>query len=84
MTTRNKDRIKDPERYEALRDQGVPKSKAARIANTRPSKMSQVQGGKAYEDWTRDELYKKAKSVGIAGRASMRKHELIQALRRGA
>lgn len=72
--------IKNDEKYEALREEGYSKEKSARIANT-PN--SGKKGGKAeqYEDRTRDELYKKAKEVGIEGRSKMDKKELIDALR---
>jgi len=72
--------IKDDEKYEALRDQGMSKSKAARIANTPDSGHK---GGKAkkYEDRTKDELYQQAKKIGIEGRSKMDKEELIHALR---
>lgn len=72
--------IKNDARYEALRDEGYSKQKAARIANTKkPGKK----GGKAstYEDRTKQELYEKAKQVGIDGRSKMSKNELIDALR---
>lgn len=75
--------IKDDEQYEALRKQGESKEKAARIANT-PASVAGRRGGKAerpYESWTRDELYDKAKKVGIEGRSKMDKGELISALR---
>lgn len=74
--------IKDPERYEALRREGASKEKAARIANT-PAEVAGRRGGKAapYEEWTKDELYDKARDVGIDGRSSMNKSELIDALR---
>lgn len=74
--------IKDDERYEALRREGMSKEKAARIANT-PREEAGKRGGKAprYEDWTRDDLYDKAKQVGIEGRSKMDKNELINALR---
>jgi hypothetical protein len=74
--------IKDPERYEALRDEGMSKEKAARIANTDPH-LAGRRGGKAppYERWTRDELYARAKEIGIDGRSAMDKAELIDALR---
>lgn len=72
--------IKNDEQYEELRKQGMSKEKAARIANTEDSGKK---GGKAekYEERTKDELYQKAKEVGIEGRSEMSKEELIQALR---
>jgi general stress protein YciG len=74
--------ITDPERYEALRDEGMSKEKAARIANSDASEVGR-KGGKAapYEEWTTDELYDKAKEVGIEGRSKMDKAGLIDALR---
>ena len=74
--------IKDDEQYEALRGQGMSKEKAARIANTDRREAGR-KGGKAakYEDWTKDDLYQKAKEVGIEGRSKMDKSELIDALR---
>lgn len=74
--------VRDEERYEALRREGASKEKAARIANT-PASEAGRRGGKApkYEEWTKDELYDKAKVVGIEGRSKMTKSELIYALR---
>lgn len=74
--------VKDPERYAALRDEGASKEKAARIANTDPHKSGR-RGGKspAYAEWTKPELYEKAKAVGIEGRSKLNKDELIDALR---
>ncbi len=81
---RGKDRpsIKDDRRYEALREEGMSKEKAARISNT-PASIAGKRGGSSppYEEWTKDELYEKARQVGIDGRASMSKDELIDALR---
>ena len=74
--------IKDDAQYEALRKQGMSKEKAARIANT-GRKEAGRRGGKAppYEDWNRDDLYRKAREVGIEGRAQMSKKDLIDSLR---
>ena len=40
-------------------------------------------GGKAapYEEWSRDDLYDRAKELDIDGRSGMKKDELIEALR---
>jgi hypothetical protein len=73
--------IKDDERYEALREEGMSKEKAARIANTPPDEIEGRGGPGAYEDWTTDQLYQKAREVGIVGRSGMSKRELIRALR---
>lgn len=73
-------RIKDEDKYQALRDKGYSKEKSARIANTEDSGKK---GGKAkkYEDRTKESLYNEAKKVGIKGRSKMSKKELIHALR---
>lgn len=78
--------VKDKELYESLRDDGASKEKAARIANaaaaTSRSKVGR-KGGKAgdYEDMTKDELMSRARRIGIAGRSTMNKAQLIDALR---
>jgi len=74
--------VKDPEQYEALRDQGASKEKAARIANTSRSSAGK-KGGKSgsYEDWSKQDLEKRAAEIGIDGRSKMNKGELIDALR---
>lgn len=86
MTRDHGPSIKDDETYQALRDDGASKEKAARIANARANDDMQPskKGGKAsaYEDWTKDELYDRAKEIGIDGRSDMTKAELIRALRR--
>jgi len=73
-------RIKNEDKYEALREKGYSKEKSARIANTPDSGKK---GGKAqkYELWTKEALYDKAKLVGIQGRSKMDKKALIHALR---
>jgi hypothetical protein len=74
--------VKDKEQYEALRRQGESKEKAARIANT-SRKSSAKKGGKSgsYEDWSKDDLQKRAAEIGIEGRSKMNKGELVKALR---
>jgi hypothetical protein len=74
--------IKDPEQYEALRRDGASKEKAARIANSDRT-SSGKKGGKAgsYEDWTKQDLQKRAAEIGIDGRSKMSKGELVKALR---
>lgn len=78
--------VKDKELYESLRDDGASKEKAARIANaaaaTSRSKVGR-KGGKAgdYEDMTKDELMARARRIGISGRSTMNKAQLIDALR---
>ncbi|CAN5256891.1 hypothetical protein BH23BAC2_BH23BAC2_14960 [soil metagenome] len=80
MPQKETPQIKNVDQYEALRDKGMSKTKAARIANTPDSGKK---GGKAqkYEDRTKKDLYNKAKEVGIDGRSKMSKKELIEALR---
>ena len=77
--------VKDDKAYEDLRGKGYSKSKAAAIANAKanPSMHPSRKGGKAppYEEWTRDELYDRAREIGIKGRSDMTKDELIEALR---
>ena len=78
--------VKDVEVYEALRDDGASKEKAARIANAAAaqgrSKVGERGGGaEDYEDRTVDELRKRAAELDIDGRSSMTKAELIDALR---
>ncbi len=72
--------IKDKDQYEALKDKGYSKEKAARISN---SKGAEHRGGKAksYDDQTKAQVYAEAKKVGIKGRSKMTKKELMHALR---
>ncbi|NNF54297.1 MAG: Rho termination factor [Acidimicrobiales bacterium] len=72
--------IKNDEKYEALRDDGMSKSKAAAIAN---SEGASERGGSSppYEEWTKDDLYDRAKELDIEGRSNMNKEQLIEALR---
>ena len=74
--------VKDPEQYERLREKGESKEKAARIANTSRSRSGK-RGGKSgsYEDWSKQDLQKRAAEIGIEGRSKMNKGDLVKALR---
>ncbi|MEZ5371328.1 MAG: Rho termination factor [Microthrixaceae bacterium] len=74
--------VKDDEQYEALREDGASKEKAARIANTDRSTAAE-RGGKSpsYDEWSKDDLYERAQELDIDGRSDMTKDELIDALR---
>ncbi|HEY8581651.1 MAG TPA: Rho termination factor N-terminal domain-containing protein [Capillimicrobium sp.] len=78
--------VKDDEQYEAMRDKGMSKEKAARIANANASgsgNSASRKGGTSprYEDQTKEQLLEKARDVGIEGRSKMDKGELVDALR---
>jgi Rho termination factor, N-terminal domain len=78
--------IKDEKTYQALRDEGASEEKAARIANagaaSSPRKVA-AQGGRSesYTDWKKEDLLRRAREIGIRGRSSMTKQQLISALR---
>ncbi|HET8619095.1 MAG TPA: Rho termination factor [Acidimicrobiales bacterium] len=74
--------IKRPKQYEAMREKGMSKGKAARISNA--GKSASRKGGRssAYDDMTKDELMDRARRRDIRGRSSMSKRELISALRK--
>ena len=74
--------VKDDEQYEKLRKKGESKKKAARIANTGRSRAGK-RGGRSgsYEDWSKQDLQKRAREIGIEGRSRMNKGELTKALR---
>jgi hypothetical protein len=85
MARTDRPTIKDDDTYEALRQSGASKEKAARIANAQASDDQDParKGGKAapYEDWTKDALYERARELNVTGRSKMDKDELIKALR---
>jgi hypothetical protein len=78
--------IKDEKQYQALRREGASKEKAARISNASSNTSRSSTGRKggnsgSYDDWTKTDLMKRAREIGIEGRSSMSKSELVSALR---
>jgi hypothetical protein len=80
--------LKNPEMYEALREEGNSKEKSARISNAaaqkgRNEKEVAAKGGRSgsYDDWTVDELKGRAKELGLTGYSDLKKADLIEALR---
>ena len=78
--------IKDEKTYQALRREGNSEEKSARIANAAAgSSRKQVgrKGGKSpsYADWSKEDLVQRARELGVKGRSSMTKTQLITALR---
>lgn len=78
--------VKDPELYERLREEGESEQKSARIANQAARTSRSAVGRKggrsgSYEDWSKDELYRRAREIGIEGRSTMTKDQLVEALR---
>jgi hypothetical protein len=78
--------IKDEKTYQALRREGNSEEKSARIANAAAgSSRKKVgrKGGKSpsYGDWSKEDLVKRAREIGVKGRSTMTKAQLIDALR---
>ena len=78
--------IKDEKMYQKLRDEGESKNKSARIANAGAASSRRKvarKGGKSgsYDDWAKQDLIQRAREIGIKGRSTMTKAELIKALR---
>lgn len=78
--------IKNEKMYEELRKDGNSKEKAARISNAAASQGKSEVGKKggesgSYEDWTVEELKKRAKEIGLSNYSSLTKQKLITKLR---
>ncbi len=72
--------IKDDKLYEDLRDDGMSKEKAARIANAKAAGTLDHESTHL-EDRSKDDLEKEAREIGIEGRSDMSKDELVNAIR---
>ena len=78
--------VKDKALYKRLRNLGVSAKESARVANVGAKtsrKKAGQRGGAAssYAGWKVPELRRRAKKVGIKGRSTMNKKQLIKALR---
>ncbi|SDQ61950.1 Rho termination factor N-terminal domain-containing protein [Microbacterium sp. cf332] len=83
---RGSNSLKDPELYEELREDGASKEKAARISNAAAHDGRDEVGSRGgssgdYEDWTVEELKKRAKELGISGYSGKKKAQIISMLR---
>ena len=78
--------VKDSKVYEEIREQGGSKEKAARIANAAAARGRSSVGSKggqsgSYDDWTVDDLRKRAKDLGLSGYSGKNKSQLVSMLR---
>ena len=78
--------VKDSEIYEELRAEGRSKENAARIANAAAARGRSAVGRKggqsgSYDDWTVDDLRKRAKDLGLSGYSGKNKSQLVSMLR---
>jgi hypothetical protein len=78
--------IKDERTYQELRKRGESKEKSARIANAAAGSSRSAVGRKSgksgsYDDWTKQDLVKRAREIGIKGRSTMTRAQLVKALR---
>jgi hypothetical protein len=80
--------VKNPDMYEALRDEGASKEKAARISNAAaqkgrsPSSVAAKGGASgSYDDWTVADLRRRAKELGLTNYSGKKKADLVKALR---
>ena len=78
--------VKDDKVYEAIRDEGGSKEKAARIANASAAQGRSSVGRKggesgSYDDWKVEDLRKRAKELGMSGYSGKNKSELVSMLR---
>ena len=78
--------VKDDKVYEAIRDEGGSKEKAARIANASAAQGRSSVGRKggesgSYDDWKVEDLRRRAKELGMSGYSGKNKSELVSMLR---
>lgn len=86
MPTTRESSLKDPELYEALREDGASKQKAARISNAAAAQGRSEMGRRGaeaadYDERTVPELRARARELGLTGYSHLRKPELVDLLR---
>lgn len=69
---------------EALHDQGGEKVARVADAKGKGGRSPSRNGGRpaSYEDWSKKDLYQRAREIGIPDRSRMSKSELVDAIRR--
>lgn len=78
----NHDMSAQGRRFETLLDRGLSREKAARLVNAEAADGTlSVKEPEAYEDWTDEELYRRAGELGVEDRYGMGRDELIAAIR---
>src|ERR1700761_5437616 len=70
--------IKDENTYRKLREKGESKEKSARIANAAAGSSKSSVGRKggespSYADWSKQDLVKRAREIGIKGRSTTKR-----------
>jgi hypothetical protein len=78
--------IKDEKTYRVAAEKGESKEKSARIANasagsSRRATASKGGKGGSYSDWSKQDLLRRAKQIGLKGRSAMNKKQLVNVLR---
>ncbi|HEX4058094.1 MAG TPA: Rho termination factor N-terminal domain-containing protein [Galbitalea sp.] len=78
--------LKDPKLYEDLRRDGNSKEKSARISNAvaaRGQHAVSSKGGRSgsYDDWTMEDLRRRARELGLQGYSGLRKSQLVDRIR---
>ena len=74
--------IKDEKTHRKLRENGEDGGKSARIANAAAETSRSATGASpAYDEWDKHDLLRRAREIGIEGRSTMTKGQLIKALR---
>ncbi|MCW2831572.1 MAG: Rho termination factor [Aeromicrobium sp.] len=88
MPAKKNPSLKNPDVYEALRQDGASAEKAARISNaaaqpgrSRSSVAAQGGASGSYDDWTVPQLRKRAKELGLSHYSGKKKAELVTMLR---